>query len=104
MTKTEFVRIASRAIALYLSICALLDCTYLPQFLYSLLHHLSPGSAFANQKYWSGYYMLESASLVLRIAVLSLGALYFWNAGPAILRLLSPLEKSAEEGDEPAKS
>jgi hypothetical protein len=104
MTKTEFLRIASRAIALYLFVCALLDCTYLPQFLYSLLHHLSQGSAFANQNYWSGYYMLETASLVLRIAVLSLGVLYFWNAGPAILRLLSPPEKSTKEQNEPAES
>jgi hypothetical protein len=104
VTRTEFVRIVSRAIALYLLIWAMLDCTYLPQFLYSLLHHLSQGSTFANQNYWSGYYMLETASLVLRIAALSLGALYFWNAGPAILRLLSPPEKSTEEQNEPAKS
>ena len=37
LTKTEFVRILSRAFALYLLAGALLECTYLPQFLYSLM-------------------------------------------------------------------
>jgi len=98
MTKTEFIRIASRIIALYLLAWALADCTYLPQFLYSLVHHLT------HQDYWAGYYKLETASMVLRIAALMLGVLFFWNGGPAIVRLLSPSETTAEEVTDPAKS
>ena len=81
MTKTEFVRVLSRAFALYLLAGALLECTYLPQFLYSLMHHLSEGRAFVNQSYWRGYYILETSSLVLRIAAMILGVLFFWTAG-----------------------
>jgi hypothetical protein len=104
MTKTELARLASRVIALYLLIWALLECTYLPQFLYSLLHHLNSGSVFANQNYWTGYSLLETASLVIRIAALFLGVLFFWNAGPKILRLLLPVKINTEEQTEPTKS
>jgi len=104
MTKTEFLRIASRTVALYLSIWVLVECTYLPQVLYSLMHHLSQGSAFTNQNYWTGYYKLELASLVLRIAALTLGVLFFWNPGPSILRLLSSSEERIDEQDQTTKS
>jgi hypothetical protein len=91
MTKPEFVRILSRLFALYLLAWALTDCTYLPQHLLSLTHHWN------DTNYWRNYYLLETASMVLRIAGLSLAAVYFWNAGPAVMRLFTPEELQAEE-------
>ena len=91
MMKAEFVRILSRLIAFYLLAWALTDCTYLPQYLLSLAHH------FNDTNYWRNYYLLETASMVLRIAALSLAAAYFWNAGPRVLRLFSPSDDGSEK-------
>ena len=96
MTKTEFVRILSRLFALYLLAWALTDCTYLPQYILSLVHHLNQHIV-VDADYWRGYYLLETASLVLRIAALSLATVYFWNAGPRVLRLFAPPDDGAEK-------
>jgi hypothetical protein len=98
------VQIGSRILALYLLTWALLECTYLPQFLYSLLHHLGKRGVFADQDYWSGYYMLETASLVLRIAALSLAVVHFWNAGPKVMRLFTPKALRVEDPHSQTKS
>lgn len=90
MTRPELVRILSRLFALNLLAGALTDCTYLPQYLVSLVHHLN------DSNYWKNYYLLETASMVLRIAALSLAAVYFWNAGPRVMRLFSPRELGVE--------
>jgi hypothetical protein len=96
MTKTEFVRILSRFFALYLLAWALTDCTYLPQYIHSLVHHLNQHIV-VDVDYWRDYYLLETASLVLRIAALSLAGVYFWNAGPRVLRLFTPSDDGAEK-------
>ncbi len=96
MTKQEFIRILSRAIALYFAAWALAECTYLPQYLLSLTHHLSYRVEL-NFEYWSSYYILETASLVLRIAALSLASLYFWKAGPKVMALFSANEEASNQ-------
>jgi hypothetical protein len=96
MTKTEFVRILSRLFALYLLAWALTECTYLPRYIHSLVHYLNH-PIHVDTDYSKDYYLLESASLVLRIAGLSLAVLYFWNAGPTVMRLFTPKELEAED-------
>jgi hypothetical protein len=94
MMDAKLARIASRTFALYLMSWALLDCTYLPQYLLSLVHHLGE-SDLRDQNYWKNYYLLEVASLVLRVAGTALASAYFWNAGPRIMRLFLPAGEEA---------
>jgi len=89
VTKTEFIRIVSRVFALFVLLCAVVDCTYFPQYLHSLVHHLNEKRALADQGYWTRYYVLETASLTVRTFGYFLLGVIFWNPGPRVLRLLS---------------
>jgi len=99
MTRKEFVQIASRAFALYFLVIALTDCTYLPQYLNSLVHHFNIRAGGPESAYWDRYYILETASLILRIAGFLLAAACFWNAGPRIERIFSPAERAEPPAD-----
>ena len=87
LTKPELVRIVCRAFALYLLLCAIIDFTYYPQYLNSLVHHLQARKTQSDDGYWTRYYLLETASLTVRAFGLLLGGLIFWNPGARILGL-----------------
>jgi hypothetical protein len=88
-TDARLIRIASRTFALDLFSWALLDGTYFSQFLLLLIHHLEE-SGLRDQNYWKDYYLIETASLVLRVAAASLTAIYLWNGGQRTMRLFLP--------------
>jgi len=100
MTKATFVRAVSRVIALYLLIWALADCTYLPQYLHSYVHHRVDRNIFIERDYWTDYYLIEIAFMLVRIFCLLLGTAFFWKAGPTVARLLSLPEDGAEKQSE----
>jgi hypothetical protein len=91
VTKPEFVRTLSRLFALNLLASALTECTYLPRYLLILARHWD------DTNYWRNYYLLETACMVLRIAGLSLAVVYFWNAGPKVMRLFTPSDIETKE-------
>ena len=92
LTKSELVRIVCRAFALYLLLCALIDFTYYPQYMNSLLHHLQANGSRSDDGYWTRYYVLETASLTVRSFGLLLGGLTLWNPGARIVRFFDPSE------------
>jgi hypothetical protein len=101
MTKTEFIRIVSRVFALYLLVCAVMECTYFPQFLNSLIHRLNETADLQNMGYWKRYYVLETASLTVRAFGYFLGSLIFWNPGQRVLSLLGASGKAANPLETP---
>jgi len=92
LTRLELIRIVSRAFALYLLLCALIDFTYYPQYLNSLFHHLEAKRSLSDDGYWTHYYVLETASLTVRAFGLLLGGLICWKPGVRLLRLFGPSE------------
>jgi len=63
----------------------------MPRHRVLLTHHWN------DTNYWRNYYLLEAASMVLRIAGLSLALVYFWNAGPKVMRLFTPPDTETKQ-------
>jgi hypothetical protein len=99
MTRAEFIRVLSRAFAVYFLVCALADFTFLPRYLNSLVHHFNLRSGGSESAYWCRYCVIDTASLILRIAGFLLGVACFWNPSPRIERILSPAEKTEPPAD-----
>jgi hypothetical protein len=95
MTDARIVRVASRAFALYLISWALLDLTYLPQYLIAFVHHLGD-TEMRGQNYWKNYYLIELASLAIRVAGALLTSLYCWNGGQRIMGLFLPANEETD--------
>jgi hypothetical protein len=90
MSKKDAVVLASRTLALLLTVCALGEASYLPEILHSFLPyiHQEPGSSTAIQ-YWRHYYVIRLAFLVTRIIGFSLMARWLYQGGPEVEALLS---------------
>jgi hypothetical protein len=84
------VLLASRTFALLLTSWVFVELSYLPERISTLWHHMTLRSVMATSDYAGGYYVLLIAMNVLRILVLSLGAILFWRCGSRIEALLAP--------------
>jgi hypothetical protein len=89
MSKKDGVLIASRTLALLLTVWALAEVSYLPECIFSFVHFLP-----ANQ-HSSHYYLIRLSFLVVRIVGYSLLARWLYQGGPEVAESLSP--SSAEE-------
>src|SRR5690349_8518573 len=90
MSKKEMVFVVSRAFALLLIIWALLDLSYLPEHLFRLYHHARQQSVLTTPRdYWANYYLLGTATVVLRVIVQLVASAAFWRCGPRIQALFS---------------
>jgi hypothetical protein len=90
MSRKEMVLLASRTFALLLTSWVFVELSYLPERISTLWHHMTLQSVMATSDYAGRYYALLIAMNVLRILVLSLGAILFWRCGPRIEALLAP--------------
>lgn len=96
MSRSEIVRLVSRAVAVIQLVSALEEISYLPQRILSAQHygawdHLSVSPYLARQ------YSLDVASLFGRTALLLTLAWIFWTCSPRIANLLLP--PNGESGD-----
>jgi len=96
VSKKEIVLIVSRAFAVLLISWAFVEVTYLPERLSALSHHLSQNSVSVAHDYWSSYYLIVTAFLVLRMLALFLAASLFWRCGPRVEVLFSPQQGNQE--------
>ena len=96
MPRKELVLLLSRAFALLLSSWALVEVSYLQERLFALSHHINERSVLATHDYWSSYYLIVTAFLVVRILALLLAAALFWRCGPRVQALFSPREDNQE--------
>jgi hypothetical protein len=100
MSKKDALLLASRTLALLLTVWALAEASYLPQNLHSYLRYINqePGSPAAVQ-YLSHYHLITLGFLVTRIVGFSLMARWLYQAGPDVDQLLSgsvPQENSGQ--------
>lgn len=83
--------VASRVLSVLLTVSALAELSYLPEFLHSYLHYISesaPPAAYT--QYMQHYYLLRLGFLVTRIIGYFLMARWIHKGGPEVEELLLP--------------
>jgi hypothetical protein len=79
-----------------------MELTYIPIRFISLLHHATRVSVLAPSGYddfWSGYYRVDIAFLLVRVVIYLVLAFVFWNCGPWIERVLLPKCEDQEQSE-----
>jgi hypothetical protein len=94
MSRKELVLLACRAFALLLIGWAFAEVTYLPERLFALSHHLNQSSVLVAHDYWSSYYLIITAFLILRMLAFFVAAALFWRCGPRVEALFSPQQQN----------
>jgi hypothetical protein len=89
ISRKDAVTLASRTLAVLLTVWALADLSYLPGRLHSFLHYGTPSSTAATQ-YLRHYYLIEVGFLVTRVIGYSLMARWLFKGGLEIEELLLP--------------
>jgi hypothetical protein len=89
MTRKDIAWVASRSLAMLTAMWLLVDLTYLPEQIFSLLHHLGHQSVVGPRDYWSSYYSLLLTSQVIRIILVAVAGVWFWKGGPLPERLFA---------------
>ncbi len=104
MARKDLVLLASRTLAVLLTVFALVEISYLPEFLHSFVHYLryelTPATNTGYLDYMRHYYLLRLGFLITRIVGYSLMARWLYKGGPDIEELLCP--STAQEN--PAQS
>ena len=91
MSRNEIVLLVSRALAVIQAVAALLDVTYVPQYLFSANHYTAPRDLIVpGASYLETIHHTELASLLVRVVGLSVLAWLFWRCGPWVAGLLLP--------------
>jgi hypothetical protein len=84
--------LASRTLALLLTVWALTELSYLPDSVYAFVHHMNRESVLSTApRYWHHYYLVSLGFLVVRIAGISLAARWLFKGGPNIEKLFLPV-------------
>ena len=98
MSRRDAVVVASRALSVLLTVWALTEVSYLPEFLHSLLHYSDQGlqASASYLQYMHRYYLLRVGFLVTRIVGYFLMARWLYKAGPEIEELLLPFAHDEE--------
>jgi hypothetical protein len=93
MSRKDVLLLASRGLAVLLTITALAEISYLPEFLNSFLRYRdAPGSSLRS------YYLIRTGFLVVRIVGYSLAARWLFKGGPEIEELLLPASENDAQG------
>jgi hypothetical protein len=91
MSRKDAVVLASRTLAVLLTVWALAEVSYLPEFFYSLLHYANQEPASSSwTQYQHHHYVLEIGFRVARILGFALMARWLHKGGPEIEELLLP--------------
>ena len=91
MSRKDAVTLASRTLALLMTVWALADMSYLPGRLNSFLHYANSASKSSNGiDYGRHYYVIELGFLITRIVGFSLLARWLYKGGEEVEQLLLP--------------
>ena len=91
MSRKDAVVVASRTLSVFLTVWALGEVSYLPEFIHSYLHYVDQGAApSAYMQYMHHYYLLRVGFLVTRIIGYFLMARWLHKGGPGVAELLLP--------------
>ena len=90
MSRKEAVLMTSRALSILLTIWALSEVSYLPEFVNSYLHYDVGTTTSAYIEYMHHYYLLRLGFLITRIIGYFLMARWLHKGGPGIEELLLP--------------
>jgi hypothetical protein len=93
MSRKDAVVLASRTLAVLLTVWALTDVSYLPERVHSFIHYFNQEvpPSIATQ-YLRHYYLIELGFLVTRIVGYALVAKWLYKVGPEVEELLLPSE------------
>ena len=91
MSRKDAVLLASRTLALLLTVWALVEASYLPANMHSFLRYVNqePGASTAIQ-FWRHYDLISLSFNVTRMIGFSLLAKWLFKGGPEVEELLSP--------------
>ncbi|MGD0163196.1 MAG: hypothetical protein ABSB39_12065 [Candidatus Sulfotelmatobacter sp.] len=89
MSRKDALVLASRVLAVFLTVWALAEASYLPEFVYSLRHYFNDASSSTTVEYWRHYYLLRTGFLVTRTVGYFLMATWLYRGGPDVEELLS---------------
>jgi hypothetical protein len=92
ISRKDAVLLASRTLAVLLTVSALADVSYVPERLHSFLHYFNNESSSAATEYMRHYYLIGLGFLVVRIVGFALMALWLHQCGPEVEELLLPSE------------
>jgi len=100
MSRKDVVTVASRVLSVLLTVSALAEMSFLPEFLHSYLHYANQGTeSSAYIQYMHHYHLLRVAFLVTRIIGYLLMARWLHKGGAEVEQLLFP----AEHEESPAR-
>jgi hypothetical protein len=95
----EVVAVVSRAVAFYLLCWALIETTYLPSSVLSLVHDQTHLTVLAPQLYWRDRDVLSLSLLLLRVVALFAAARWLYRGGPGVERyFLDPRDPKSSSG------
>jgi hypothetical protein len=99
MSRKDAVVLASRTLAVLLTVWALSEVSYLPSSVYSFLHHANRVSVLSDEdQYWRHYYLTSLGFLITRIVGYTLTARWLFKCGPEVAEFLLPAnEESAAQ-------
>jgi hypothetical protein len=100
MSREDAVVLASRTLAVLVTLWVLTDISYLPGYALSFRHYAehevtAPTNA-AYWQYWSHHYLVDMSFLITRIIGLSLMARWLFRGGTEVARLLLPTEAESQ--------
>ena len=94
LTKQDALTLFGRLLAFYLTVWALVDFTYIPERIFSLMHYIARVQDSAiKDPYYLHMIAAERLSIglgILRILLLITAAASVWSAGPWLQRLILP--------------
>jgi hypothetical protein len=96
MSRKDAATLASRTLALLLTVWALSEVSYLPERLHSFIHYNSEPGPSTFTYYRNHYYLISLGFLVVRIVGFSLMAGWLFKGGPDVEELLL---RTSEEVD-----
>jgi hypothetical protein len=80
--------IVSRAVAFYLLCWVFNELTFVPVRVHEVLYHLGPQTA--TSAYFLDVYVLGLVFLLVRVAIFSTAAIWFYRCGPGIQAFFLP--------------
>jgi hypothetical protein len=94
MSREDAIVLASRVLAMLVTLWVLTDLSYLPGYVLSFRYYgghevISPTSA-EYWQYWRHHYLVEMGFLITRIVGLSLAARWLFKDGPEVWELSLP--------------
>jgi hypothetical protein len=90
ISRKDALLLTSRSLALLLTVSALAEISYLPEFLHSFFRYINQEPGSTTSQYWRHYYLIRLGFLVVRIVGFSHMARWLYRGGPEVEELLFP--------------